>query len=81
MTFTDAEVTESVNGSCIADIQAAAKEIGVQIAAEHLTWCEYVWSKGARFAVLPGKLPEKGMGIVAARDIGVCKISLIPNAS
>lgn len=77
MTSTHLGVIGSVNGSSIAGLQAVAKELEVEIGAEHLTLCEYVWSKGARFAVLPGRLPEKGMGIVAARDIEVCKIIFI----
>ena len=80
MTPLDPGVINGVNGSSIADIQAAAEEVGVQIAVEHLTLCEYVWSRGARFAVLPGRLPDKGMGIVAARDIEVGNITFIQDA-
>lgn len=78
---TDPVVIEAVNATSVADAQAIAKEIGIEFAAEHLTWCEYVWSKGARFAVFPGRLLGKGVGIVAARDIEVRKTILIYNTS
>ena len=71
MVLVDPEVVNSFNGSSITAIQAVAEEVGVEIAAEHLALSEHVWRRGARFAILPGRLPGKGMGVVAARDIEV----------
>ena len=63
----------ATDASGVPDIHAMIRDVGMELGQEHQDWCVEVWSQGATFAVVPGQMALKGMGMIAARKIKVLK--------